>query len=731
MRLFALVPLFSFIALVLLGMFVLLRNSSQIRNRLFFALCLATGFWGIAFYGTVTASDAESARFFYIMHLFMAFSGSSFLHFIHSVCQKSAVHSHQWKRGWIYVPAFALCAFAMVTGPTSQLPTPALDGWGYSTTTTPLYLWLLYGWSVFVMLASINILFRFYKSDSDEVRKKDAYFLARVLVLSAILEILVDIGLRLVGMQGPRSGQILSTFIICYVFWVYWRGDIVNQSFAAERIIAIMRDCLIIVGSDNRIERVNDAVTRLLGYENNELIGQPIKNLFAEGTNPDRISLLDKTSRNSMPETFAEIETVFRKKSGESINVSLSQSMIRNDNERCVGMVLLARDLSERNLVDEELRRSQKLASLSKLSAGIAHDFNNVLTAVLGNITLLGKKINQSEEIASILAATERAALAAKSLAGQLLTFSSGGDPIKETVYPEAFLNDAVDFTLKGSNVEYTIAMEADLFAVEVDISQITQAISSIVMNARQSMSQGGKLTVQCRNRLNGETGLPFLDHEKYVEFNFADHGHGIKKELISRVFDPFFTTRQEGSGLGLSVSYSIVKKHGGHIDVQSREGVGTIIRLFLPASDNIPIVNVKEEAFVPTNKGPVRILVMDDDEIVRTTFQMILAELGCESDFAVHGTQAIEYFQKAFSSGNPYDLCFMDLTIPGNIGGKEAIGKLLEINPSVKAIVTSGYSDDPVMARFRDYGFSGVLPKPFQFDEVETLVTRFSVSSH
>ncbi|MBU0569059.1 response regulator [bacterium] len=370
---------------------------------------------------------------------------------------------------------------------------------------------------------------------------------------------------------------------------------------------------------------------------------------------------------------------------------------------------------TERRKMEEEIQKIQKLESVGVLAGGIAHDFNNILSAILTNIQIA--KMQKREDISKHLEKVEKAIYRATNLTHQLLTFAKGGAPIKKLGSVIGLLQETAIFVLHGSNVTCEFSIAGDLWPVECDKSQISQAINNFIINAREAMPEGGTVVISAKNLLV-EKGkdLP-VEEGKYIEISIKDEGIGIPKENIHKIFDPFFTTKHKGDGLGLASAYSIIKNHDGYIKAESKLGVGTTFNVYLPAREERIAIRGKEVEEIPCGQG--RILLMDDEEIVREATGEVLKYLGYEVEFAKNGHEAIKLYKKAEESKQPFDLVIMDLTIPGGMGGKEAIGKLKEIYPGVKAIVFSGYSNDPVMADPEKYGFCGVLPKPYKIKEM------------
>jgi CheY-like chemotaxis protein len=290
------------------------------------------------------------------------------------------------------------------------------------------------------------------------------------------------------------------------------------------------------------------------------------------------------------------------------------------------------------------------------------------------------------------------------------LTFAKGGAPVKEMASIKEILEETAAFVLRGSKTKCEFSIVEDIRPAELDPVQVSQVIHNIVINADQAMPEGGVIQINADNRhIDEGKGLP-LRPGQYIHISITDQGTGIAERHVSKIFDPYFTTKQKGSGLGLATSYAIIKNHDGHITVESRLGMGTTFDIYLPASDRM--VPEREEAQVFRGHG--RILVMDDEASLRKMVGRMLGKLGYEAEFSKDGAEAIEMYKEAKEAEKPYDAVVLDLTVPGGMGGKEAIQELLKIDPGIKAIVSSGYSDDPVLANFRKYGFQGMMPKPF-----------------
>ncbi len=364
----------------------------------------------------------------------------------------------------------------------------------------------------------------------------------------------------------------------------------------------------------------------------------------------------------------------------------------------------------ERVKLKEKLSHSQKVESIGILAGGIAHDFNNLLAGILNNVYLSKMHMDSESKEYKNLESAEKAIHRAASLTLQLLTFAKGGDPVRKTALIAEIVNESAEFALRGSNVICEYDIEDDIWPVEVDKGQMNQVIHNLILNADQSMPEGGNIRISIENSsLTYGAGLP-LDEGRYVKIVIQDQGAGIAEEHMQKVFDPYFTTKELGQGLGLSITYSIINQHDGLITVESKLQVGTAFTIYLPASEKQFEEKETLAGRLATSNG--KILIMDDEAVIRDTVGEFLKYLGYEIECANDGDSAIELYSKAMKASRPFDVVVLDLTIRGGMGGKATMKKLLEIDPKVKAVVSSGYSNDPVLANFREYGFSNVFNK-------------------
>ena len=484
-------------------------------------------------------------------------------------------------------------------------------------------------------------------------------------------------------------------------------------------------DSIAIAKMDGTFLEINEGFTELTGYTRDDTIGKSSLDIKIWDIPEDREIVIERLKKDGF---IRNLESRFRlKDNSQKIALMSANIIMLQGTPHILSVTKDITKLRETERAHQALQlhisQTQKLESIGVLAGGIAHNFNNLLVSILGNIDLALADL-ASKDIPRLLSEAKRASLKAQGLTQQLLTFSEGGQPIKNEASIRHIIEDAAGMVLRESNVTCEYSMQEDLCKVEVDSRQISQVVQNIVMNAKEAMPNGGKILITCGNHSNDPSQIVSLPRGEYVKISIKDNGIGIPKNYIGNIFDPYFSTKQQGSGLGLSLSYSIVAKHGGRIFAESRQGEGTIFTFYLPALGQKEQIG---ETLAPRKKDNVqyRILVMDDEEIVRDVVKGMLEHLGHHTICAADGEQAVEKYKRAKNSDAPIDLIIMDLTIPRGMGGKEAVKEILAINPEAKVLVSSGYSTDPIMANYREYGFSGAMAKPYQLEDLMKIIDQ------
>lgn len=497
-----------------------------------------------------------------------------------------------------------------------------------------------------------------------------------------------------------------------------------------ERLSVTLRslaDAVVTTDAAGRIVLFNDVAVTLTGRTREAAVGRAFEEVF-----PFFDSATGEPAASVAAEALAQKAVVesapgllIRSPEGQERIISARAAPIHDHVGAVRGTVVVVRDVTEKEKMAEEVLRASKLQSIGVLAGGLAHDFNNMLTAVLGNLSLLGNLSNLPDDSYPLLCEAERGAFRAKELTQYLLTFADGGAPVKQVVEVRELIERTATFALGGSNVQCDYQLAADLWPTEADPNQLAQVIGNVVLNAIEATPNGGSIVVRATN----VHAAPQLPAGEYLCLAVEDRGAGIAPEHLSRIYDPFFTTKKQARGLGLAAAYSIIRRHGGHIAVESNVGLGTTVTLYLPAyplrSAAAPVLApaTQDPAEVPGAEGRHRVLLMDDEESIRRLAGTMLSLLECEVVETADGEAALAAHEAARAEGHPFDVVVMDLTIPGGMGGKEAIRRLRERDPQIRAIVSSGYSNDPVMAQYGAYGFDGVLPKPYLLKDLKRVL--------
>jgi len=500
-----------------------------------------------------------------------------------------------------------------------------------------------------------------------------------------------------------------------------------------ERLAITLRSIaegVITTDTAGSIQLMNKTAEEITGWSFAEAKGKPLHTVFTLDDESNSVCCPHAKDSTSIPEKDfqnKEEEILLKTRNNSTMTIFYSLSpIIDHTDDTIIGKIIVFRDIEEKKRTESELLRMKKLESVGILAGGIAHDFNNILTGIISSIQLAQYGSLSENETKELLKDAEHASLRAVNLTKQLLTFSKGGAPVRENASLSELINESVKFCLSGTNVTADLSVPSDLWLAHVDKGQMNQVLNNIILNAVQAMSDGGTISVSSKNieLVPGKHNAILLDNlkpGKYIEITLADSGAGIGPAYIDKIFDPYFTTKKKGSGLGLTIAYSIVKKHNGHITVASNQN-GSTFTLYLPANPSAK--QPRSDTLKTKEKGDGSVLVMYDDSIVLKALEKLLARLGYRVTCVQNGEEALTKYQEKSKNGTPFSLVFLDLTVKGGMGGKETIKALRKLDDKIKVIVMSGYSNDPIISNYRAYGFDGVIPKPFTISELNSVIT-------
>jgi len=480
---------------------------------------------------------------------------------------------------------------------------------------------------------------------------------------------------------------------------------------------------ILFVDRDRIIQRVNPEISRITGFNASELIGSSTRILFSSQSDFKQMgeTIYSKLHKKGIFDGDLELQ----RKNGTKMMCHLRGRLVMLENG-LEGIIWNIEDISYRLKMEEALLKVKKLESIGRLAGGIAHDFNNILVAIIGNISLAERLMEENHKSRELLETALTASMRAKELTGKLLTFAGGGEPAKTSSSLPELLRESTSFALSGSNVKCEFSIPQIIWPINMDRGQIDQVIRNLVLNADQSMPNGGKITISCENVEAEDDDISGLKKGRYVRVTLQDTGTGIDRANLEKIFDPYFSTKEKdsikGSGLGLSIVHSIIMKHNGLILVDSTPGEGTVFTLYLPALHEEEGVRIGGGDIVASGKG--RILIMDDEKLIRDVLTEMLTYLGYTSIPSSDGQEAVNIYKESLSEDSSIAAVILDLTIPGGMGGEEAAQKILGLNPQAKIIVSSGYSYDPILDNYRDYGFCSTVSKPYQLLDLSRVLS-------
>lgn len=478
-----------------------------------------------------------------------------------------------------------------------------------------------------------------------------------------------------------------------------------------------LAEAVIATDETHCITHINPVAEQLTGYSPAEAIGQHLFDIFhleIEGAKAD--SALEARVLTGEFSTETEGYPTITDRKGKKHQIDISGAVIQDDAHQAFGIVLVFRDMTDRLKIEQELLRVEKLNSLGVLAGGIAHDFNNILTGLFGNLELAKRTAPADGKVVKYVDRARSSMDRAVKLTEQLLTFAKGGAPIKEPVFIGDVIIDTAEFSLRGSNIKLETKIDENLHYVCADKGQLSQVIGNLVINAQQAMSTGGTISIEAQN----------VDRE-IVQISVRDEGSGIPEAQIDKIFDPYFTTKENGNGLGLASTHSIIQRHGGQITVDSAVGEGTVFNIYLQTAEQEQPATIRStENGVPESlQSSGSILVVDDDETVGKVLLEMLGEMGFEVVFMESGERAAGCFAERLTEQAPFDLVITDLTIPGGMDGLETAQAIWKLDPEVQIIISSGYANNRLLADYSQHGFAGIVTKPYRFAELETAVLR------
>jgi PAS domain S-box-containing protein len=493
-----------------------------------------------------------------------------------------------------------------------------------------------------------------------------------------------------------------------------------------ERLAVTLRsigDAVIATDVHGTIVLMNRVAEDLTGWQLSKAIGKPLSDVF---------NVINELTRNPIENPVDKVlssgkiielanHTLLISSDGTERVIADSGAPIKDNENKILGVVLVFRDITEKQKLMDTIQRTARLDSLGVLAGGIAHDFNNLLAGIYGYMDLVrcaSKDPQLTDYIETILATMNRA----KALTHQLLTFAKGGSPVQKITPLLPFLKETVQFALSGSNISYRFSVTESLWQCNIDKNQIAQVIDNIVINAQQAMPGGGAIEISVVNISFEEKEHPPLTKGDYVKVSIKDFGIGIPKEIMPRIFDPFYTTKLKGHGLGLATCHSIITRHGGCIEVESEPGRSSTFHFYLPASSETAVATVATDSL---HKGSGAIIVMDDEEVVRNTIRQMLELLGYTVISKNNGNEVIDCFMSE-TSKRRFVAMILDLTVAGGMGGMEAVTEIRKLNKEIPIFVTSGYADNTVMKNPVEFGFTASISKPFTLSELSKMLNNY-----
>jgi PAS domain S-box-containing protein len=698
----------SFICLLVmpfLGTFIFSRNPKSPVHRLFFILTTTIAYWAFAEFNIRQAESYETAFFWTRAGCFKILLSPLLIHFILVYIDKWKDHNRLTLIGLIYCPALLLVALDLFFGIIDGAPVRETWGWSVGKPANPMPIVFYFTWKIIAIAFVTKESISFMKTCKRHERKSFCLMFYGILAAVA-LGIASTFTASIIRPEFPELSIPVSLLFSFYLTFIIWKYNLfLAPSDTADDVIELMGDCLILTDTHYRIIRVNRALFQLTGYTDREVIDKHVSLLMDDAS----FQLLNEGKGESIDSDEARLIS----KEGRSIPVLLSRTIIYNNGNMPLASVIVAKDLTFWHKSQEEFARAEKLESFEFIIRSIVHDFNNLLASISGNLYIAEKSGMLPESIKKNLANAGNAAYVAANLTRRLSSYAKENVLDKSICNIGGIIDESAELVLKGTSIRFELISEKDLWTVNVDRYRMVQVFINLFINARQAMCDTGEITVRCVNQTDDL-------RKETVKINMYDDGGGIPASIIDRVFEPFFTTKPQGSGLGLSIVKSIVESHDGTVTVESQQDIGTIFTIRLPKASA-----EKETATAvnPHGEGipPGKILVMDDDNSLRSIFSLIIGQFGHKVENAKNGSEAIELLMNAKANRSPFDCVILDLIVTNGTGALQAIKRIHEIDPTIKAILTSGDIDHPAMNDHKRYGFDFVLKKPFGFSDVQS----------